>query len=388
MDGMMPKPKIVIAVYNPIEYDGRVKRSCETLASHYEVKLYCLSGSTTFNCDQYEIIRHAHFNKIRSSLLRQLIFWFGFIYFVWKQKPQLVYAHDFFLALPGVLAAKLVGATSVYDAHELIIPEPSLKMSFRDAIFYFCEKVSIKHHQIVIAANKQRSQLMAEHYGLNILPVVVRNITKITYNNSIVSEVLEKYPELKKKSGDIHIVYMGDMNLSRGIGQIIDAIFLLPNNYKLILVGTGPDLAMIRAIAIASTSDKLRIIGNIPNNDIQDVISTGDLGVIVYSMIGLNNFYCSPNKIFEYTQAGLPVITTCQPPLKEMVEKYGIGVVVGCESALIQTSYADAIRLVASNLRQYRNQIPLFLQQHKLEAEQEILLNVIMPYLSTKDHKA
>jgi glycosyltransferase involved in cell wall biosynthesis len=387
MDGVSnSKARVVVAVYNPIEYDGRVKRVCETLAQKYEVKLFCLSDQFQFQSENYEIIRHHRENR-SSPVLRLLGFWLGFIRFVLRQKPQLVYANDFFLALPGLIAAKLIGAVPVYDAHELIIPEPSIQMTLKERLFYLCERFSIRKYRIVIAANKQRAQLMKNHYKLTVIPIIVRNITKVTYNESSINEILAQYPLLRKKEGDFHIVYMGDINLSRGLGSLVNAIHLLPDNYKLILIGVGPDLAAIKISAANRRSNQLLIVGSVPNVDIQNVIATGDVGIVVYSMVGLNNIHCSPNKIFEYTQAGLPVITTSQAPLKEMIEKYGVGLVVGSDSPLTATSYADAMHFVTSNLKKYKNNIPNFLQHHRFEVEQINLLDAVMPLLNGSEQK-
>lgn len=370
------KPKILVAVYNTIEHDGRVKRSCETLSDHYEVQLFCVSGEEIYESDAYGITR-CSLPKGFPAVARLFLFWLKFIRYVWRHEPQLVYAHDFFLAFPGLVAARLVKAACVYDAHELIIPDASRKTPIRTKCFYLLEKLSIRRHNVVIAANRQRAELMANHYRLTALPVIVRNITRQTYNHRSREHILERYPILTKRNGDVHVVYVGAMDMSRGLDNIIDAFSVLPDSYKLVLIGGGPDLTRIASRASIAGSQQLKIVGPIPHDDVQDVIATGDVGIVVYSMDGLNNLYCSPNKIFEYAQAGVPVVTSCQPPLKEMVERYNIGAVVGCTEPPNRDSYAKAIHKVASQVERFGRNLLLFLRCHQIESEQQRLTNAV-----------
>ena len=56
-----------------------------------------------------------------------------------------------------------------------------------------------------------------------------------------------------------------------------------------------------------------------------DMTAGADLGVIPYRNAGLNNFYTSPNKLFEYCAAGVPVVASAFPELKKVVEGLQVG---------------------------------------------------------------
>ena len=49
------------------------------------------------------------------------------------------------------------------------------------------------------------------------------------------------------------------------------------------------------------------------------------IGVIPYERVGLNHLYCTPNKLWEYPNAGVPVLVSPFPELRKPVEKYGCG---------------------------------------------------------------
>ncbi|MCK4624294.1 MAG: hypothetical protein KAV00_03215, partial [Phycisphaerae bacterium] len=64
-------------------------------------------------------------------------------------------------------------------------------------------------------------------------------------------------------------------------------------------------------------------------------------GIIPYQPVDLNNYYCSPNKLFEFIQAGLPLIVNDLPFLKKVVGGENFGVVAKLETP---EQYARAIR--------------------------------------------
>ena len=45
-----------------------------------------------------------------------------------------------------------------------------------------------------------------------------------------------------------------------------------------------------------------------------------DVGIALYDDNNLNNYYCAPNKVFDYIMAGVKVITNDYPSLKMLNE--------------------------------------------------------------------
>lgn len=371
--------KLLMAVFNPIEFDGRVRRAAETLMKDYQVVLFCpappKSADVTPSSD----------NRIKRSWLRWkacpttislAIFWLQFIHLALTIRPKIIYSHDFYLTFPGLVSAKLVGAVSIYDAHELII-NPPIKMLIRDRIFYFLERMSVHHQDLVIAANIERAELMKEHYSLDTLPTPIRNISKYTLGSIDRATILQKYPEFLRKDGQRLIVYMGDISLSRGLSALIEAFTYLPTNVCLIVIGDGPDrwkLEKRLSDKKLNLNDRIKLIGLVPQLWVQDILSLCDVGVALYSMEGLNNYYCSPNKIFEYTQAGLPVVTTAQPVLLRIVNNYQIGkVVTNNHTRDDSKEFATSISEVLKMYNYYRLSINKFLRHNSWGVEQRRL---------------
>ena len=110
---------------------------------------------------------------------------------------------------------------------------------------------------------------------------------------------------------------------------------------------------------------------------IQDALSLCDVGILTYTFDGLNNIYCSPNKLFEYTQAGLPVVATAQPSLVNIVRKYDIGAIVGETNYSAEPSeFADAVIEVLNNYQSYKANLEVF-RENSVQAEQQLLLDSV-----------
>jgi Glycosyl transferases group 1/Glycosyl transferase 4-like domain len=365
--------KILMAVYNPIEIDGRVKRTCECLGTDFDIILMCLRGAGEYKTELYQIKR-PNISLRYGAIKKLLVFWLNVIVTSWQIRPTLVYAHDIYLPFPGWVAARLTGAKLVYDAHELFVPSPDKRMTIRESFFYRLERFVVNKAELVIAANLERAEVMRKHYRLKKLPTVVRNIPPMPVSQLTTSEVLVKYSELKKSHpDDIHVVYMGDINFKRGLPVLISSLDLLPECFKLIFVGNGLDFDKLTSLTASTSNDRIRAIGAVTHAHVFDVIRQADIGFVSYSMSGVNNILCAPNKIFEYTQAGLPIVATCQPTIKALVAKITIGKLVGCDKKVSPTEVADAIRTVAYNKEKYLLQLSPFLDANTWDKESAAL---------------
>ena len=65
------------------------------------------------------------------------------------------------------------------------------------------------------------------------------------------------------------------------------------------------------------------------------------VGIMLYNEnVSLNYRYCAPNKLYEYTMLGLPVISSDQPHLRREIEGHNFGI---CVDPLDRNAIADAV---------------------------------------------
>lgn len=372
--------RFLVILFGTLEYDGRVQRMIEIFSGFGEVTLVDIRPSSKAALDGMEGIDRIGIELPTGTgkVTRHLRLWLTALRVCCRIRPDVVVAEDFFTTMPSWLLAKLSSASLIYDAHELIIPEPGKRLSLRDRLWYFFERWVVPRADLVVAANQERARLMAEHYHLSYTPEFMRNIPSQPPNNSGENRLFTTYPALMKHSADERlIIYQGHMALSRGIGRFVESIAHLPARFKLVLAGGGPDREEIGVLANRfGLSGRIIQLGRIPNRDLPFITQACDIGIVAYPFSGLNNIYCSPNKVFEYAHAGLPMIATNQPPLKAMVERYQLGRCLGPD--LSPVAIADAITAITSRTRaSYQTALNRFMDDHRWENEAERLRSSI-----------
>lgn len=234
-------PTVLMCVYNPIEFDGRVQRSARGLSSWFDVDVVSVHSGGDYQDPSFSV-RTVRLPASGPKPWRHLWFTARLCAIALRRRPTVLYAHDYFMAFPGWLAARLSGARFVYDAHELIFPARGERLGRRDQFWYRLERAVIRRAQLVVAANAERAELMREHFGLAERPMIVRNIAAPPVRRSNEEEVLRRYPSLRRTSADeVLAIYQGDMSLARGLSIFLDAAVLLPPHVRLILAGgAGP----------------------------------------------------------------------------------------------------------------------------------------------------
>jgi glycosyltransferase involved in cell wall biosynthesis len=63
----------------------------------------------------------------------------------------------------------------------------------------------------------------------------------------------------------------------------------------------------------------------VPPIDLLNYTASADCGISLIADSCISYRYCTPNKLFEYSMAGLPVITSDLPEQARLVKKYKIG---------------------------------------------------------------
>lgn len=378
-EGVM-SAKVLMPVFNEIDYDGRVQRAAEAIGQHFDVTVCSIQSNQPYHNSLFRTKLWKRPTGLRK--LHVALFSLWFILTSIRSRPGVIYAHDYFMAFPGWIASKLTGSLYVYDAHELIIPDQGEELGKRQRFFFYLEKWVVHRADKVIAANEERARIMQQFYKLTASPLVVRNIPpaakQIVKQSAAKKDFADKEFEPDPNEPDFKLVYQGDMSLERGLLKFLLAFKHLPSRYKLFLIGGGTDLPRIKELVAAEgLQESVHIVGKVTRDKLQSMLPSFDIGIISYPYKGLNNIYCAPNKLYEYTQAGLAVIATDQPPLKYSIEYYQLGAVVAVDADkpdAVAAKIAGAIEQIAENLPVYQSNLGRFVEEHNWENEKEKLI--------------
>ncbi|MDX2358770.1 glycosyltransferase family 4 protein [Dietzia sp. PP-33] len=121
-------------------------------------------------------------------------------------------------------------------------------------------------------------------------------------------------------------VYAGAHGPANGLGLVLAAAeeaAHLP--LDIVLVGSGVAKPALQEQAAAMKLENVRFIDPIPKTEIADILSAADLGLHILADVELFRTAVSPNKLFDYMAAGLPILTNSPGLVGDWVVSAGCG---------------------------------------------------------------
>lgn len=369
--------KTLIVLFGDIRFDGRARRILESAEEIGETRVLNVTFDEKIEQDS---VRHRvktlDLSKERRKVFRHLRFWWFVFQEIRQLKPDVVFAENFFCIFPVMVSNCFFSTFVVYDAYELMIPSGD-RATLHKWFWYQVEKACLPYVDLIITANPERSELMREHYGLEDTPVYVRNIPQ-QFTTPKHCSFADDVPSVfqRKSDHDVIILYQGDMSIERGLIRFIDALKHLPANYRFIFIGGGKDYQKIlEYVRSSGLEQRFAAIGRVPHEMLAMLTRMGDLGIVTYPYIGMNNILCSPNKIFEYVQADLPIISTDQKTIRSLLHGYRIGLLVSENST--SKDIADMMVDIVTNKKSFVEDHSAFLSRYNYSSERERLLKVV-----------
>src|SRR5690606_15195487 len=154
----------------------------------------------------------------------------------------------------------------------------------------------------------------------HVQPEIIMNVPVV---KTAFEELNIKLPETQPD--EKILIYQGAINFSRGIEKMIEAMQFL-EKVQLWIVGIGPKKAEFEALTSAlNLEGKVKFIGQVPPSQLKLLTPKADLGLSLEEDFGISYRYALPNKIFDYIHAGIPILGTNLPEIKNTIEEFKIG---------------------------------------------------------------
>lgn len=374
--------KVCMMVTNPVTNDTRVINEASSLALNgYEVTILATKASNTASEERIKGFKIKRLSrKYRSySIFGRLGFTLRFTLAAFNQKAEVYHSHDLNTLLECYIAAKLRRAKIIYDSHEVCVDPQVHNLVYR--LYSLIEKLLIGRVDAVITVNSYIAKYLEDRYHLNKHVFVVMSCPPLKQDVSSINIVknsicLDKLRAEKQKNKKI-ILYQGVINEERCLKQLIEAMNYLPEDYCLFIIGEGDFLPELEALTLSNgLSEKVFFPGVINVEMLPACTKFADIGVTLVAGKRLNHYYSSPNKLFQYIHAGIPIIAQNFPFLREVIEGYDIGCLVdNIEPAQI----AAAIRSTMQDERRYsimKANTIVARERYNLEEESKVLLEV------------
>ena len=217
-------------------------------------------------------------------------------------------------------------------------------------------KKAAQNAYINIVPEYNRAHIQKCLYALNKTPVVLPNKPMnhpINRNLALPNkEVFEKIQKCRYENKKI-IMYMGIISEERPLEPFIQAISELSSEYQLMIVGR--ESSYLNELK-NKYPEGFQYLGFFTPPDHLAVASHSDIGLLIYvarnKNNGMNALFCAPNKIFEYTGFGMPVIANDIPGLHHVIKTAECGTCVDLND---KKSIIAGIETCIKNYEKYSN---------------------------------
>ena len=312
---------IYISVINDLVTDARAHRTCITLRkSGGSVTLIgrILKDSTKPEVNNYFTKRFKLL--VNRGFLFYLLYNLRlFIYLFSRRKIDILVACDLDTLPANFIVSKLRNCELVYDSHEYFTEVPELQnRPFTRKIWIMIEGFILPRLTYAYTVSEDIAREYSDKYGVKF--DVIRNLpmNKETINIYPLPEAIKK----QKK-----IIYQGALNMGRGIEEVMEAVKLM-NDVVFIIAGDGYLYRSLkRKTYDENLNEKVFFTGRLPHEKLHELTIQADIGISLEQNIGKNYLFALPNKIFDYFNAGIPVLVSNLPGIRTVVEKYGTGMV-------------------------------------------------------------
>jgi len=243
---------------------------------------------------------------------------------VCRFKPDAVHCHDLNAAPAGMLCKKRLKCPLIFDSHELY-EEQSMASPMQKRVYRRRQKKCAAACDAFITINDSIARVLRERYPALPEPVIVKNATKTSEGGVQDDGRLHRAAGLDRRVRIL--LYQGGFALHRGLDVLVRAAALLPDEWCLVMMGWGRFEPELRALAqsVDPSGRKVRFIPAAPQAELAAWTAGGSLGVIPYENVCLNHWYCTPNKLWEYPVAGVPILASPFPELSKTVAENDIG---------------------------------------------------------------
>ena len=207
----------------------------------------------------------------------------------------------------------------------------------------------INEAELVFMPEYNRAAIYRVWFHLLKLPIILPNKPESVANEEDLKLIKEKHIEkIKEIERYKIIIYQGSIQKKRDISSIIKAVKELGGDYRVLVMGRHN-----KTLEEYKTLDNQLIhIDFTPAPEHLVYTSKAYIGVLSYDPYSLNNAFCAPNKTFEYSKFGIPLICNELPGLKSVIDTYKTGKAIDINNV---ESIKNAILEIDANYEFYSN---------------------------------
>lgn len=242
---------------------------------------------------------------------------------VLRYSPTIFVAHDLPVLPVAELASRKSGAKLVYDSHELY-SEQEFSRRERER-WAAIEGECIRSCRTVTTINQSIARELEKRYGIDEVKVI---LNAERHSHAPVSTKI--YHRTFRLADQTKVLlFQGGLSANRNLETLVAGMSFVRNmSVVLVIMGDGEIGKKLMKIADKNhLHDRVFFHPAVPQEDLLTFTASADAGVIPYQPTCLNNYYCTPNKLYEFISAGIPIMSADLPELRNTIQHHRIGLV-------------------------------------------------------------
>lgn len=313
----MKKKKVISVVISDLVTDQRVHKFNQTLASlGYDVTVWGLARKHSLPLAKNLAYQAKRFRCwFQKGKLFYIEFQLRLLWILLWHRFDIVQANDLDTLLPAFVVAKLKRKKIIYDSHEYYTEVPELiDRPFTRMIWLTLEKMLVPKLPFALTVNHALANIYQKKYKIPFHAI---------YNVPYLTEVVPSIEEIlaRKKI----LIYQGALNKGRGIELMIKAMSLL-FDWELWIIGHGDLAESLKRQA--QLHKNVRFMGVIPFQELAAYTNQARIGLSLEEDMGENYRVATPNKVFDYMHACVPMIVSDLPAMSELIHQTQVGFVL------------------------------------------------------------
>lgn len=329
--------RILHITHTDIRFDNRIIKEITSLSNNpkntvYGIGIVCDEGSALnkLNDINAEIISLKLFidnlnflPKVLKHLFKFLELFIRIIFLNSKIRPDVVHCHDTLVLPIGFFIKLFLGKKLVYDAHELESNKNG-QTKFLSRMTLVIEKLCYHSIDLLISV----SPSIIKWYELNLGKknnVIILNSPQIEkLATSIDQEIKYLHNKFTIETDRLVFIYVGALAEGRGIEILLDAFRNPLVKSHIVFMGFGPLKEEI--LKNVHAVNNIHFHNPVRHDEVVKIVKHADVGLCFLQNISLSDYYCLPNKLFEYIFSGTPVLATNFPDISDLVSEYNLGI--------------------------------------------------------------
>lgn len=340
--------KIIFVFAGILKYKGRLLKQLNTLVEN-GFDCILIHGRVEKEFPDYskysfpiKSIRLKRSKNPIKNFINSIIFNFKAGLLAKKLGAEYIVCEELWSSLSGI-AFKFLSKDKkfVFDCNELFLDMGMNR--YKQLLWQPIHSLAFIKADVIMHAEEQRLRYCKAHYRSKGKHFLLMNLPKF--------EPLDLKNEINKNN-PIKILYLGALLPGRGFEKLIDAFAGIdPVTAVCDFIGFGkPEYEdELRNKVKRHNLKNVRFLSPVENKKVKETIAAYDIGLAFYQNKNLNQYYCAPNKIYEYIACGLPVITNNYPGLVKTIQDNQIGICIDKIDSV--TLYNAIVKIINDNYR-------------------------------------